>query len=154
MKTISRTQFLIYANLVWGGQFVAEILSRHTPGAIAWQQRISENMQVGCVGDTAAYNPGDRLFLFALMWMISAPLMTVIALRMPAAWPERMEPLLWKGRAPGLSMFTLVGALALLAWPVAAAIATPVTSVILVEAARGLALLAVALYYRGVILSR
>lgn len=154
MKTLSRTQFLIYANLVWGAQFVSEFLLRLAPCAIAWQQRISENMQVGCVGDTAAYNSGDRLFLFALMWMASAPLMTMIALQVPTPWPERMVHPFWNARAPLLSLFTLAGVAILLARPVAAAIAAPVTTVILVEAARGLALLAVALYYRGLVLSR
>jgi hypothetical protein len=152
MKTLPRTPFLIYANLVWLAQFAAEFLVGFAPDAIAWRQRVTESLQVGCVGDTAAYDPTDRLFLFALMWIISAPLMTVIALRLPANWPDRMERPFWNNAAPAVSLLTLAVVLALLAWPIAAARSTPVTSVILTEIVRGLAIAAAAIYYRGILL--
>lgn len=153
METLTRTRFIIYANVVWFTQFLAEFLVVQAPDVVAWRERIAANFQVGCVGDTANYVALDRLYLLALAWVLTAPLMTVIALRYPPRWPEHMLTPLWNDAAPGASLVTMAAALALLLWPLGAAIATPVSSVILVETMRGSALFITALYYRGIVLA-
>jgi hypothetical protein len=153
METLPRTQFVLVANLVWFAQFVAEFLVVLAPDAVAWRQRGANSLQVGCVGDTAAYVVLDRLYLLTLAWLLTAPLMTVIALRFPAIWPMRAAIPWWNNAAPSASLITLLIALALMAWPVSAALSTPVTSVILVETVRALPLLVIALFYRGVLLA-
>ena len=74
-------------------------------------------------------------------------------LRVPEQGLAVPARLWWNGTAPGLSFATALAALVLMLWPLAAMVNAPVTSMLVIEAARAVLLLGVLLYYRAVILS-
>lgn len=153
MMPMSRLNFIVVANAIWLAQFAGEFLMLQAPDAVAWRERMAANLQIGCVGDTYYDAPLEQLYIFGLLWVLSAPLMSVIAWKFPHEWPSRLARPWWNRVTPALSAVTLLLALALLAWPLKGALAMPVTSVIVTEAARAVTLLMVALYYRAIVLS-
>lgn len=154
MKTISRATFLAIGNAFWLAQSAIEIFAPQLRAYLAWRNlAFKPDLQIGCFRDSYSDSLSDRFFVVGLVWLLSAPLMTAIALKLPQDWPHKILRLGWHREAAGLSLATLLAVLALAAWPLIAALRAPVTSVMLMEAGR-IALIAVpALYYRAVFLS-
>mgnify|MGYP001769078558 CR=1 FL=1 len=153
MKTLSRSSFIILANIAWFAQFAVTFLLPFFSDYALWLTRQPSSNQIGCVGNTTAYVSSDRLFLLLLIWALTAPLMTLIATKHPAVWPSRISRFCWNRDALGLSTFTLIAAGAVLAWPLTAALNAPVVSALWMDGGRALALLAVVHYYRSILLS-
>jgi hypothetical protein len=153
MKTMPRLSFIVTANIVWLAQFAAIVLVVVMPDYVAWWKRHAPELQLGCFEDSFRYEPLDRLFTFGLLWLISAPLMSVIAWRVPERWPSRLSHLWWNSATPSRSTVTAAAVLAVMLWPVSGIINAPVTSTLLLEAARAIPLLGAALYYRAIALS-
>jgi hypothetical protein len=150
MKTMSRISFLVTANVVWLALFTAEVLAVLAPDYVAWWRPA---FQQSCSEDAYRYDLSDRLFMFGLIWLITAPLMSLIAWRIPEHWPLQVSRIWWNAAAPALSVVTAAGAVALMLWPLTGVVYAPVTSKLVLEAARAVLLLGVVLYYRAVILS-
>ncbi len=153
MKTISRTNFIVAANIVWFVLFAAEILAVLAPDYVAWWQAEGARMRRSCDEDTFRFDLLDRLYLFGLIWLFSAPVMSLLALRIPENWPDRLSRLWWNGAASVRSFVTAAAVLALLLWPLSAMLNAPVSSMFVLEGARAVLLLGVLLYYRAIILS-
>ena len=153
MKSMGRTNFIVAANIVWLALFAAEILAVLAPDYMAWWQREGARTLRSCNEDTVRYNLPDRMFLFGLIWLFSAPVMSLIALRIPEQWPDRLSRLWWNGTAPALSFATAMAALVFMLWPLTGMVNAPVASMFIIEAARAVLLLGVVLYYRAIILS-
>jgi hypothetical protein len=153
MKTMSRTNFLIAANIVWFAQFLLEWLVVLAPDYTAWWQAQRPGLQLGCYEDAYRYDPAQRLFLYGLIWLLSTPLMTLAAWRLPAQWPAALSRLWWNGADPFVSAISAAGAILLIAWPLNAMVQAPVTSTLLIEGLRGMMLVTILHYYRGVWLS-
>ncbi len=153
MKSMRRTNFIVAANIVWLALFAAEILAVLAPDYMAWWQREGARSLRSCNEDTVRYNLSDRMFLFGIIWIFSAPAMSLFALRIPEQWPDRLSRLWWNGTAPGRSFLTAAVALAIMLWPLSGMLNAPVASMLVIEAARAVLLLGVLLYYRAVILS-
>ena len=154
MKTLSRKGFAVWANVFWLAQFVIELLAPLLRDYLNWRTFVFRpNLQIGCFRDSYFDSYTDRLYVLALLWLSSAPLMTVIAWKQPECWPQRLSRPLWDAQRPGLSWAALLAVLALAAWPISAAIRAPVASTVLMEAARAVLVAAAALYYRAILLS-
>jgi hypothetical protein len=153
MKSMRRTNFIVAANIVWLALFAAEILAVLAPDYMAWWQREGARPLRSCDEDTVRYNLTDRMFLFGLLWLLSAPVMSLFALRIPEQWPGRLSRLWWNLTAPARSFATAAAALVLMLWPLSGMLNAPVASMLAIEAARAVLLLGVLLYYRVVILS-
>jgi hypothetical protein len=153
MKTMSRTNFVVAANIVWLVLFAAEILAVLAPDYVAWWQSEGARLRRSCDEDTFRFDLLDRLYLFGLIWLCSTPVMSLLAWRIPEQWPDRLSRFWWNGAAPARSFATAAVALALLLWPLGAMLSAPVTSMLILEAVRAVLLLGVLLYYRAVILS-
>jgi hypothetical protein len=153
MKAMSRTNFIVTANIVWLLLFAAQILAVLAPDYIAWWQHESARFQRSCNEDSFRYDLLDRLYLFGLLWLCSAPVMSLFALRIPEHWPGRLSQLWWNRTAPVRSFLTAAVALAITLWPLSGVLNAPVASMFVIEAARAVLLLGVLLYYRAVILS-
>ena len=153
MKTMRRSNFILVANIVWFVIFAAEILAVLAPDYVAWWQREGTRLRRACDEDTYRYDLFDRLYLFGSVWLFSTPVMNLIAMRIPERWPDRLSRLWWNGNAPARSISTFVIAAALMLWPLSSMLNAPVTSTLLLEAARTLLLLGVVLYYRAVLLN-
>lgn len=153
MKTMRRADFIVVANILWLILFAAEIFAVLAPDYMAWWQREGARALRSCNEDTVRYNLSDRMFLFGLIWLFSAPVMSLFALRVPEQWPKQLSRLWWNGTAPALSFATAVAALVLMLWPLAAMVNAPVASMLVIEAARAVLLFGVLLYYRAVMLS-
>ncbi len=153
MKTMPRLSFIVTANIVWLGQFAAVIVMVLLPDYVEWWQREAPNLQLGCFEDSARYDPLDRAFVFGLLWLVSTPLMNIIAARFPERWPARLTCFWWNPAASPLSLATGALALAIMSWPLAGALNAPVTSSLILEGVRGVLLSGVALYYRAIMLS-
>ena len=154
MKTLSRKGFAVWANVFWLAQFVIELLAPLLRDYLVWRNLVFRpNLQIGCLRDSYFDSYTDRLYVLALLWLVSAPLMTVIAWKQPECWPQRLIHRLWDAQRPGLSWAALLAALALAVWPIAAAIRAPVNSTVFMEAARAVLIAIPALYYRAILLS-
>jgi hypothetical protein len=153
MKTMRRGNFIVVANIVWFAFFAVEILAVLAPDYVAWWQREGTRLRRACDEDTYRYDLFDRLYLFGSLWLFSAPAMSLIASRIPGRWPELLSRLWWNGNASARSIATAVAAIALMLWPASSMLSAPVTSMLLLEAARTLLLLSVVLYYRAVLLN-
>ncbi len=150
MKTMSRTSFVVTANIVWLALFAAEVLAVLAPDYVAWWR---PSFQQSCHEDSYRYDPVDRLFVFGLIWLLTAPLMSLIALRVPQHWPLQISRIWWNGTTPALSFVTAAAAFTLMLWPLTGMLYAPVTSKLILETTRAVLLLGVVLYYRAVILS-
>jgi hypothetical protein len=153
MKTLSRSSFIVAANIVWFAQFVVAFLLPLFSDYALWLSMQPNSNQIGCVGNTSAYVSSDRLYLLTLIWVLTAPLMTIIATKQPDVWPSRISRFWWNRDASGLSVITLAAAIVVLAWPLTAALNAPVISALWMDGGRAFALLAVVHYYRSVLLS-
>jgi cyd operon protein YbgT len=153
MKSMRRTNFIVAANIVWLALFAAEIFAVLAPDYMAWWQHVGARSLRSCDEDTVRYNLADRMFLFGLIWLFSAPVMSLIALRIPAQWPAQLSQLWWNRTAPARSFVTAAVALVLMLWPLIGMVNAPVASMFVIEAARAVLLLGVLLYYRAVVLS-
>ncbi len=154
MRTLSRKGFAVWANVFWLAQFVIEFLAPLLRDYLVWRNLVFRpNLQIGCLRDSYFDSYTDRLYVLALLWLGSAPLMTVIAWKQPECWPQRLSHPLWDAMAPALSWAALMTALALAAWPITAAIRAPVSSTVFMEAARAVLIAIPALYYRAILLS-
>jgi hypothetical protein len=153
MKSMGRTNFIVAANIVWLALFAAEIFAVLAPDYMAWWQHEGARSLRACNEDTVRYSLPDRMFLFGLIWLFSASVMSLFALRIPEQWPGRLSRLWWNGTAPARSFATAMAALVLMLWPLAGMVNAPVTSTFVIEAARAVLLLGVLFYYRAVILS-
>lgn len=153
MKAMHRTSFIVTANIVWLVLFAAAILAMLAPDYVEWWQHEGARFQRSCNEDSFRYNLLDRLFYFGLIWLSSAPLMSLFALRIPEEWPHRLSRPWWNGSAPARSFVTAVVALAFMLWPLSGMLSAPVASMLILEAVRAVLLLGVLLYYRAVILS-
>ncbi len=153
MKTMRRSNFILVANIVWFVIFAAEILAVLAPDYVAWWQREGARLRRACDEDTLRYDLFDRVYLFGSLWLFSTPAMSLIASRVPGRWPDRLSRLWWNGNAPARSIATAFAGAALLLWPLSGMLNAPVTSMLLLEAARTLLLAGAVLYYRAVLLS-
>jgi hypothetical protein len=150
MKTIGRTGFMAAANIAWLALFVAEVLAVLAPDYLAWWR---PTFMQSCHEDSYRYDITDRAFVFGLVWMLTAPLMTMIAMRVPGRWPAWLTRIWWKKDDPALSLLTAAAALVLMLWPLTGMLFAPVQSKFLLEAMRAVVLASVLVYYRAVILS-
>jgi len=154
MKALSRTGFILWANAFWLAQSGIEILAPELRSYLAWRGlAFKPDLQIGCFRDSYYDSLTDRAYLVGLLWLLSAPLMTAIAWKLPECWPQRIRYFWWSVPRAGLSLAALLAALALAAWPAVAAIRAPVTSTMLMEATRILLIAAPAFYYRAILLS-
>jgi hypothetical protein len=153
MRAMRRSHFIILGNIVWFALFAAEIAAVLAPDYMAWWQREGVRLRRSCDEDTFRFDLLDRVYLFGSLWLFSAPAMSLAALRIPEHWPERLPRFWWNRSAPGLSAATAVAAFVLVLWPLASMANAPVTSMLLIEAARALLLLGAVLYYRAVLLN-
>jgi hypothetical protein len=154
MKAISRTAFLIIGNGFWLAQSAVEVFAPQIRAYFALRNlAFKPDLQIGCFSDSYYDSLGDRFYIVGLVWLLSAPLMTAIALKLPADWPRALERPWWRAEAAGLSLGALLAVAALLAWPLIAALRAPVTSLMAIEAARIALIAAPALYYRAILLS-
>lgn len=150
MRTISRTSFIVVANIVWLAMFMLDVGVVLAPDYVAWWRPSNVN---GCNIDTYRYDLTDRLFLFGTGWALSAPLMTLIALRLPDRWPHQLDHPWWNAESSSRSWSTAMAAGGLLLWPLTGMLTAPVASQAIIEAARALPLLAIVLYYRAALIS-
>ncbi len=153
MKTMSRLNFLVTANIVWLAQFAFTVAMVAMPDYVQWWRRQAPNLQLGCFEDTVRYDLLDRAFVFGLLWLLSAPLMNMLAWRIPECWPSRLTRFWWNPAAPSLSLLTAALILAVMAWPGGGLLSAPVASSLILEAGRAIFLFGAALFYRAVILS-
>jgi hypothetical protein len=154
MTAISRRTFILAANAIWFAQFAVEAVAPLIGDYLVWRQKsFMPDNRIGCFNDAYYDSLTERLYLLALLWIITTPLMNLIAWKHPRIWPPRLIRLWWHGESGALSTVTLLAALVLMIWPVSAAANAPVTSMLLMQSARGLMLLATLLYYRGILLS-
>jgi hypothetical protein len=154
MTALSRRVFIIAGNIVWLLQFAIEAVAPLIGDYLVWRQKsFMPDNRIGCFNDAYYDSLTERLYLLALLWIITAPLMNLIAWKHPRIWPPRLIRLWWHGESTALSATTLLAALAMMIWPVSAAANAPVTSMLLMQSARALMLLMTLLYYRGILLS-
>jgi len=151
MKTMRRSNFIVLANIVWFAFFAAEILAVLAPDYLAWWQSEGTRLRRACDEDTYRYDLFDRVYLFGSLWLFSAPVMSLIALRIPERWPDRLSRLWWNGNAPARSPATAIAAAALMLWPLSGILNAPVISTLLLEVARTLLLASAVLYEVGVV---
>ncbi len=154
MRVLSRIAFMAWGNAFWLAQSAIEVLAPQLRSYLAWRGlAFKPELQIGCFRDSYYDSLSDRLYVVGLLWLLSAPLMTAIAWKLPESWPQAIRHFWWRGTAAGLSWGSLLAVLALAAWPLVAALRAPVTSIMLMELAR-IALIAVpALYYRAILLT-
>jgi hypothetical protein len=153
-QTLSRLQFMIAANAVWAGQFFIAFLIPEAPDYQFWRKMVFRpDYEIGCFEDAYHDSWADRLFILGLLWLVTTPVMNLIALRRPVRWPVRLESFWWNGSAPVKSALTLALAVAGGLWPLVAAVNAPVLSGQALEGVRTVMLFAVLLYYRGVALN-
>ena len=154
MRTLSRKSFIILANIIWFAQFGIELVAPQIASYLAWRRHgFLPDLQIGCFRDSYYDSLSDRLYIVGALWLLSAPLMTAIALKRPRCWPQRVLHSMWNRRDPGLSIATLLIVFALALWPLGAAINAPVSSMKILEGCRAATVLAAALYYRAMVLS-
>lgn len=145
---------MIAANVIWAGQFVIAFLIPEALDYQLWRTAVFQpDYRIGCFEDAYHDSPVDRLFILGLLWLVTTPLLNLIALRRPSRWPVSLERFWWSPSAPAKSALTLTLAAVAMLWPVTAALNAPVLSGQLLESARAMALLAALLYYRGAELS-
>lgn len=153
-RLLSRPQFMIAANAIWAGQFVIAFAIPEAPDYLFWRTNVYQpDYTIGCFEDAWHDSPADRLFMVGLLWILTTPLMNLIALRFPACWPVRTDRFWWDGAAPAKSALTLLLAVMAALWPLAAALSAPVPSGQALETIRTVMLLTALLYYRGVVLN-
>jgi hypothetical protein len=153
MKAISRATFVSIGNALWLAQSAIEVFAPQVRAYLAWRNlAFRPDLQIGCFRDSYSDSLSDRFYVVGLVGLLSAPLMTAAALKQPRDWPKVLERPWWRGEAAGLSLATLLAVLALVAWPLIAALRAPVTSVMLMESARIALIAAPALYYRAILL--
>jgi hypothetical protein len=121
MKALSRTGFILWANAFWLAQSGIEILAPQLRSYLAWRGlAFKPGLQIGCFRDTYYDSLTDRAYLVGLLWLLSAPLMTAIAWKLPECWPQRIGYFWWSVPRAGLSLAASLAALALAAWPAVA----------------------------------
>jgi hypothetical protein len=154
MKAVSRGIFLAVGNLCWFAQAGIEVLAPQLHSYLTWRRlAFKPELQIGCFRDSYSDSLPDRIFVVGLVWLLSAPLMTAIALKLPRDWPPAMGWLCWRRQQTALSVATLLAVLAAVAWPLIAAARAPVADIQVLEMVR-IALIAMpALYYRALLLS-
>ena len=154
MKTVSRGVFLAVGNVCWLAQAGAEVFAPQLRGYLTWRRlAFKPDLQIGCFRDSYYDSLSDRMYVVGLVWLLSAPLMTAVALKFPRVWPGTVGWLWWRRRQTGLSAATLLAALALVAWPFIAAMRAPVTDTLVLEIVRIALIVVPALYYRALLLS-
>jgi hypothetical protein len=154
MKTLSRHAFILTANAVWFAQFAVEAVAPLIGDYLVWRQKsFMPDNRLGCFSDAYYDSLTERLFLLALLWIVTAPVMNLIAWKNPRIWPPRLIRFCWHRTAAALSWTTMLAALAVMVWPVSTAANAPVTSMLVMQTARALILLAALLYYRAILLS-
>lgn len=94
MKSMGRTNFIVAANIVWLALFAAEVFAVLAPDYMAWWQHEGARSLRACNEDTVRYSLPDRMFLFGLIWLFSASVMSLFALRIPEQWPGLVLPAL------------------------------------------------------------
>jgi hypothetical protein len=154
IRLLSRANFIITANLAWAGQFVIAFLVPLMPDYQLWRREIFRpDYQIGCFEDAYQDSSIERLYILGLVWLVTTPVMNLIACRSPAEWPGRIKYFWWNGAAQTRSWLTLILAAAVMLWPFSAGLNAPVAGAQLLEGARTLMLGAVLFYYRSVLLS-
>ncbi len=154
MRALSRTAFIAWGNTFWLAQAAVEVLAPQLRSYLAWRGlAFKPDLQIGCFRDSYYDSLSDRLYVVGLLWLLSAPLMTAIAWKLPEDWPRTIRHFWGRTDAPGLSWPSLLAVLVLAAWPLIAALRAPVTSIMLMELARIALMAAPALYYRAILLS-
>jgi hypothetical protein len=154
MKTISRAAFIAAGNAFWLAQAGVEVFAPQLQAYLTWRKlAFKPDLQIGCFRDSYYDSLSDRFYVVALVWLLTAPLMTAVALKLPQEWPCAVKQVWWRREAAGLSWATLLAVFALVAWPLITALRAPVPGIMAMEAGR-IALIAVpALYYRATVLS-
>jgi hypothetical protein len=154
MKAMPRAAFLIAGNACWLAQLAIEVFAPQLRDYLTWRRVVFKpELQIGCFRDSYYDSLPDRLYVVGLVWLLTAPLMTAIAWKLPREWPPAMQHLYWRSQAAALSWATLLAVAVLLAWPLIAAFRAPVISIGALEAARAVIITAPALYYRAILLS-
>jgi hypothetical protein len=153
MKAVSRTNFIVAANIVWLAVIAVGILEVLAPDYTAWWRHVGASSLRSCNEDSYRYDVFDRLFLFSLIWLFSAPVMSLVAWRIPGQWPARFSRPWWNRTVPVRSLATAVAVFAPMLWPLSGMLHAPVTSTLILEGVRAVLLLGVLLYYRAAVLS-
>ena len=118
MKALSRTAFMAWGNAFWLAQSAVEVLAPQLRGYLAWRGlAFKPDLQIGCFRDSYYDNLSDRLYVVGLLWLLSAPLMTAIAWKLPEDWPRAIRHFWGRTDAPGLSWPSLLAVFVLAAWP-------------------------------------
>jgi hypothetical protein len=154
MKAVSRGVSLAAGNVCWFAQAGAGVVAPQLHGYLSWRSlAFKPDLQIGCFRDSYYGSLSGRTYVVGLVWLLSAPLMTAVALKLPRVWPATVGWLWWRRRQTALSAVTLLAALALVAWPLIAAMRAPVTDILVLELVRIALVAAPALYYRALLLS-
>ncbi len=154
MQALSRTAFLAWGNAFWLAQCAVEVWAPQLRTYLAWRGRLFRpDLQIGCFRDSYYDSLTDRLYVVGLVWLLSAPLMSAIAWKVPESWPRAVSHLAWRKNAALLSWMSLFAVLLLAAWPLIAASRAPVISIMLMELARAVLIVIPAFYYRAILLS-
>ncbi len=154
IQALSRTAFLAWGNAFWLAQSAVEVWAPQLRAYLTWRSlAFKPELQIGCFRDSYYDSLSDRLYVVGLVWLLSAPLMTAIAWKLPESWPRTVAHFAWHRNAVALSWASLLAVLALAAWPLIAALRAPVTSIMLVELARAALTAIPALYYRAILVS-
>jgi hypothetical protein len=153
MKALSRTAFLAWGNAFWLAQSAIEVWAPQLRAYLTWRSlAFKPELQIGCFRDSYYDSLSDRLYVVGLVWLLSAPLMTAIAWKLPENWPRTVSHFAWHRNAAALSWASLLAVLLLAAWPLIAALRAPVTSIMLMELTRAAFVAVPALYYRAIII--
>jgi hypothetical protein len=154
MRAVSRRTFLVIGNACWLAQSAIEVFAPQLRSFLTWRRvAFKPELQIGCFRDSYFDSLPDRLYVVGLVWLLTAPLMTAIAWKLPRDWPTAIRHPYWSPPAASLSWAALLGIAVLLSWPLVAALRAPVSSIAALEAVRAAIIAAPALYYRAILLS-